>query len=80
MEKPKFDGCALGTRGRRPAGCGRRPRPARLATGLGVVVFSNDNEVIDTVQKAVRGRLPVYSASNIVQVVKVLTEHGPACS
>jgi DNA-binding NtrC family response regulator len=52
-------------------------RPARLATGLGVVVFSNDNEVIDAVQKAVRGRLPVHSASNIVQVVKILTEHKP---
>ena len=40
-------------------------------------MFSNDDEVIDIVQKAVRGRLPVYSASNIVQVVKILTEHRP---
>lgn len=49
----------------------------KLATGLGIVVFSSDNEVIDTVQKAVRGRLPVYSAGNIVHVVKILTEHRP---
>ena len=49
----------------------------KLATGLGVVVFSSDEEVLDTVQKAVRGRLPVYHAGNIVQVVKTLTEHRP---
>jgi serine/threonine-protein kinase len=36
-----------------------------------------DQEVIDVVQKAVRGRLPVYTAGNIVQVVKCLTEHRP---
>jgi serine/threonine-protein kinase len=50
---------------------------AKLATGLGIVVFSMDNEVIDVVNKAVRGRLPVYNAGNIVQVVKCLTEHRP---
>ena len=49
----------------------------KLATGLGIVVFSMDAEVIDMVQKAVRGRLPVYTAGNIVQVVKYLTEHRP---
>jgi DNA-binding NtrC family response regulator len=49
----------------------------KLAAGLGVVVFSTDAEVIDMVQKAVRGRLPVYSAGNIVQVVKCLTEQRP---
>lgn len=58
------------------------PAPAaaaapRLATGLGIVVFSRDNEVVEVVQKAVRGRLPVYTAGNIVQVVKYLTEHRP---
>ena len=36
-----------------------------------------DPEVIDIVQKAVRGRLPVYTAGNIVQVVKCLTEQRP---
>ena len=49
----------------------------KLATGLGIVVFSMDPEVIEMVQKAVRGRLPVYTAGNIVQVVKYLTEQRP---
>jgi DNA-binding NtrC family response regulator len=40
-------------------------------------VFSSDSEVINTVQQAVRGRLPVYSAGNVVHVVKILTEHRP---
>jgi DNA-binding NtrC family response regulator len=52
------------------------PRP-KLAAGLGIVVFSTDTEVIDVVQKSVRGRLPVYTAGNIVQVVKYLTEQRP---
>jgi DNA-binding NtrC family response regulator len=52
--------------------------PVKSATGgLGIVVFSSDAEVIDAVQKAVRGRLPVYSAGNVVHVVKILTEHRP---
>ena len=67
IEAPKFEQ-------HRPA----PPPPARrLATGLGIVVFSTDEEVLDTVQKAVRGRLPVYQTGNIVQVVKTLTEHRP---
>src|SRR6185503_3990395 len=49
----------------------------KLSTGLGIVVFSMDNEVVDVVNKAVRGRLPVYNAGNIVQVVKCLTEQRP---
>jgi serine/threonine-protein kinase len=57
------------------------PAPAaprtKLATGLGIVVFSTDPEVVEVVQKAVRGRLPVYTAGNIVQVVKYLTEQRP---
>ena len=53
------------------------PAKPKLATGLGIVVFSSDQEVLDMVQKAVRGRLPVYHAGNIVQVVKTLTEHRP---
>lgn len=65
MEQPKFAAA--------PA-AGARPK---LATGLGIVVFSMDNEVIDVVQRAVRGRLPVYTAGNIVQVVKYLTEQRP---
>jgi DNA-binding NtrC family response regulator len=55
----------------------KAPARTRLATGLGVIVFSSDEEVLRTVQAAVRGRLPVYGATNIVQVVKVLTQHRP---
>jgi len=57
------------------------PRPVvsreRLAQGLGIIVFTTDQEVVDVVQQAVRARLPVYRATNIVQVVKILTEHRP---
>ena len=49
----------------------------RLAQGLGIVVFSSDEEVVTVVQQSVRGRLPVYRATNIVQVIKVLTENRP---
>ena len=52
------------------------PKP-KLANGLGIVVFSSDDEVVNTVQNAVRGRLPVYRAGNIVHVVKILSEHKP---
>jgi DNA-binding NtrC family response regulator len=65
-----------------PQRAAEAPAPAagtrsKLATGLGIVVFSMDNEVVDVVQKSVRGRLPVYTAGNIVQVVKCLTEQRP---
>ncbi|HLF12445.1 MAG TPA: response regulator [Gammaproteobacteria bacterium] len=49
----------------------------KLATGLGIVVFSSDDEVLHTVQKSMRGRLPVYQAGNIVHVVRILDEHRP---
>jgi serine/threonine-protein kinase len=71
MEQPKFAQGAAASPAAAPAA---RPK---LATGLGIVVFSTDAEVIDVVQKAVRGRLPVYTAGNIVQVVKYLTEQRP---
>jgi DNA-binding NtrC family response regulator len=67
LEQPKFPPAADSSSAARP----------KLAAGLGIVVFSMDAEVIDVVQKAVRGRLPVYSAGNIVQVVKCLTEQRP---
>ena len=67
LEQPKFP---------REAETAPAARP-KLAAGLGIVVFSTDAEVIDIVQKAVCGRLPVYSAGNIVQVVKCLTEQRP---
>jgi serine/threonine-protein kinase len=70
LEQPKFP---------QPRAAAVVPTAARpkLATGLGIVVFSMDNEVVDVVNKAVRGRLPVYNAGNIVQVVKCLTEQRP---
>lgn len=72
MPQPKF--------ATRPRALPEAPAPAprpKLAQGLGIVVFSTDGEVIEVVQKAVRGRLPVYTAGNIVQVVKCLTDHRP---
>jgi DNA-binding NtrC family response regulator len=66
LEQPKF--------GQEPTAAPARPK---LATGLGIVVFSTDAEVVEIVQKAVSGRLPVYTAGNIVQVVKYLTEQRP---
>src|SRR5690606_25857049 len=69
LEAPRFPE-------QRTAADGASAKP-RTATGLGVIVFSSDEEVVDTVQKAVRGRLPVYRATNIVQVVKTLAEHRP---
>ncbi len=50
---------------------------AASQSGLAVVVFSSDEEMLEVVQKAVRGRLPVYHATNIVKVVRILTEHRP---
>jgi serine/threonine-protein kinase len=61
-----------------PDPLGDAAAPVKSATsGLGIVVFSSDNEVINVVQQAVRGRLPVYNAGNVVHVVKILTEHRP---
>jgi DNA-binding NtrC family response regulator len=61
-----------------PASVGETAVPMKAAAGgLGIVVFSSDSEVINTVQQAVRGRLPVYNAGNVVHVVKILTEHRP---
>src|SRR5690606_3794309 len=55
------------------------PSPAakRLPPGCGVTVFSSDEHVLEAVQKAVRGLIPVYHATNIVQVVRALDEHQP---
>jgi DNA-binding NtrC family response regulator len=49
----------------------------RLAQGMGIVVFTKDMDVLIAVQQAVRGRVPVYSASNIVKVVKILARYRP---
>jgi DNA-binding NtrC family response regulator len=57
----------------RPATSGRR----LTAAGLGIIVFSVDDEVINAVQQAVRGRIPVYNAGNVVHVVKILQQYRP---
>jgi len=59
-----------------PVASSQPPTHAGLAA-LGIIVFSSDADVIDTVQKAVGGRLPVHAAGNIVQVVRILNEHRP---
>jgi hypothetical protein len=66
MQAPQFPPAAA------PEAAATTGTGKKLATGLGVVVFSSDNEVIDTVQKAVRGRLPVYNVGNIVHVIKII--------
>ncbi len=53
------------------------PPRRQLAQGLGIIVFSADDEVTNTIQQAVRGRVPVYRATNVVQVVRHLNEHRP---
>jgi DNA-binding NtrC family response regulator len=57
----------------------RLPRaPTESArTGLAVLVFSNDEAIFRIAQESTRGRVPVYYASNIVQVVRLLEEHQP---
>jgi serine/threonine-protein kinase len=52
-------------------------KPQQLAPGFGITVFSADPLVLEAVQKAARGRVPVYHAGNIVQVVKTLDAHRP---
>jgi len=75
LEQPKF--AQAQARAPAPAAAPAAAARTKLAVGLGIVVFSTDTEVIDVVQKSVRGRLPVYTAGNIVQVVKYLTEQRP---
>ncbi|NIW24691.1 MAG: hypothetical protein GWN29_09085 [Gammaproteobacteria bacterium] len=52
------------------------PRPDVLSDS-GVIVFSVDENVIDSMHQAARDRFPVHVASNIVQVVEILTESRP---
>lgn len=75
IEQPNFESTAV----IEPAAdLEQAPTPAASAsTGLGVIVFSDDQEVLDTINQAVRGRLPVYHATNIVKVVKLLSDHRP---
>ena len=52
-------------------------QPAANLGKLGVLVFSNDDAVLDMVHQAVRARIPVFHATNIVKVIKILTEERP---
>lgn len=54
-----------------------QPAKPKQVSHNGVIVFSADENIIDSVRKAAGARFPVYVASNIVQVVKVLTENRP---
>ena len=65
LDKPP----ALDPQQQQPAANSRR--------GLGVLVFSSDGEICKIAEEATRGRVPVYYASNIVQVVRLLEEHQP---
>lgn len=51
----------------------RPPAPGKL----GILVFSADDDVVSMVNQAVRARIPVYHATNIVKVIQILTEHRP---
>ena len=53
------------------------PAAAASLGKLGVLVFSADEDVLSMVNQAVRARIPVYHATNIVKVIKILTEHRP---
>ena len=47
------------------------------SAGMAVLVFTTDHSTFETVVDATRGRVPVHRASNIAQVVKILTEQRP---
>lgn len=78
IEQPEFESTAVIAEAPEPPPVEAAPTPsAGTTTGLGIVVFSDDQEVVDIIQQAVRGRLPVYHATNIVKVVKILGDHRP---
>ncbi|MCH7567490.1 MAG: response regulator, partial [Nitrospirae bacterium] len=53
------------------------PQTGGGRAGDGIAVFSDDDDVLEAVQKAGRGRVPIYHARNIIKVIKILTEHRP---
>jgi serine/threonine-protein kinase len=50
--------------------------PARARMG-GLVVFSDDQTIVETVREATQHRVQIHVASNIVQVVRILSEYRP---
>lgn len=77
IEQPEFESTAVIAESPVTEEAPASSPSAAGATGLGVIVFSDDQEVVDTINQAVRGRLPVYHATNIVKVVKLLGDHRP---
>lgn len=51
-----------------------RPNDTGAVDGTGVVVFSGDASVVDCVRRAAGERFRVYTATNVVQTVKLLDE------
>ncbi len=49
----------------------------RAGDGYGVIVFTDDDNVLQSVQNATRGRVPIYHARTIVKVVNFLAAHRP---
>ncbi len=45
--------------------------------GFGVIVFTDDEHVLESVKNAARGRVPIYHARTIVKVVNFLVVHRP---
>jgi len=52
-------------------------RAAAAGSTSGVIVFTADPDVIRCIADAAQDRFPLYVASNIVQVVKLLQQHAP---
>jgi len=55
----------------------KQRRASRPLPGNGVLVFSTDPNVVHSIADASQDRYPVYIASNIVQVVRILAERQP---
>lgn len=51
-----------------------RPDDTAAVDGTGIVVFSGDASVVDCIRRAAGERFRVYTATNIVQTVKLLDE------
>ncbi len=52
-------------------------KSATAHDGMAILVFSNDDATYEAAVTATRSRVPVYRASNIVQVVRLLDEKRP---
>jgi DNA-binding NtrC family response regulator len=57
-----------------PKAAAQRPR---LRPGFAVLVFSSDEDTYNVISRSMGDLVPVYRATNIVQVVKILNAHKP---